>query len=112
VLMAATPDFVEKSPETVVAYLKAWQEAARDFKDNQAKVADVIYSFFTSKGYTMSRESFAKALARVEVNPGFPSDLASKLQQDAEVLLRERKISALPDWKKALRPDLWTKASS
>jgi ABC-type nitrate/sulfonate/bicarbonate transport system substrate-binding protein len=112
VFMAATPDFVEKSAETVVAYLKAWQEAARDFKDNPTRVADVIYSFFTSKGYAMSRQAFAKALARVEVNPGFPSGLAANLQRDAEVLLRARKISAIPDWKKALRSDLWAKASS
>jgi ABC-type nitrate/sulfonate/bicarbonate transport system substrate-binding protein len=112
VFMAATPDFVERSAETLVVYLKAWQEAARDFKDNQVKVADVIYSFFTSKGYSMSRETFARALARVEVNPGFPSDLVPNLQRDAEVLLREKKISAVPDWKKALRPDLWAKASN
>ena len=83
-----------------------------DFKDNPAKVADVIYSFFASKGYSMSRTTFAKALARVEVNPGFPSDLQPQLQRDAEVLLREKKISAIPDWKKALRPDLWAKASA
>ena len=75
VFMAATPDFVDKNADTVVAYLKAWQEVARDFKDNPGKVADVIYAFFTSKGYTMSRDTFAKALARVEVDPGFPSDL-------------------------------------
>jgi ABC-type nitrate/sulfonate/bicarbonate transport system substrate-binding protein len=112
VFMAATPDFVEKSADTAVAYLKAWQDAARDFKDNPAKVSDVIYSFFTSKGYNISRESFAKALARVEVNPSFPSDLVPSLQRDAEVLLREKKISAIPDWKKALRPDLWAKASA
>src|SRR5436190_19916049 len=112
VFMAATPDFVEKSADTVVTYLKAWLEAARDFKENPSKVADVIYSFYTSKGYTMSRETFAKSLARVEVNPGFPSDLVPSLQRDAEVLLREKKISAIPDWKKALRPDLWAKASS
>ena len=62
VFMAATPDFVDKSPDTVVAYLKCWQEVARDFKDNPGKVADVIYAFFTSKGYTMSRDTFAKAL--------------------------------------------------
>ncbi len=85
---------------------------ARDFKDNPGKVADVIYAFFTSKGYTMSKDTFAKALARVEVNPGFPSRLATGLQKDAEVLLREKKISAIPDWKKALRPDLWAKASA
>jgi ABC-type nitrate/sulfonate/bicarbonate transport system substrate-binding protein len=112
VFMAATPDFVAKSPDTVVAYLKCWQEVARDFKDNPAKVADVIYAFFTSKGYSMSKETFAKALARVEVAPGFPGDLAAGLQKDAEVLLREKKIAAIPDWKKALRPDLWAKASS
>src|SRR5262247_3242752 len=112
VFMAATPDFVEKSPDTVIAYLKCWQEVARDFKDNPGKVADVIYAFFTSKGYSLSRETFAKALARVEVAPGFPPDLAPGLQKDAEVLLREKKISAIPDWKKALRPDLWAKASA
>jgi ABC-type nitrate/sulfonate/bicarbonate transport system substrate-binding protein len=111
VFMAATPDFVEKSPDTAVAYLKCWREVARDFSDNPSKVADVIYAFFTSKGYAMSRETFAKALAKVEVNPGFPSDLAPSLQKDAAVLLREKKISAIPDWNKALRPELWAKAS-
>src|SRR2546428_3840150 len=44
VFMAATPDFVEKSAATVITYLKAWREAAHDFKDNPNKVADVIYS--------------------------------------------------------------------
>jgi ABC-type nitrate/sulfonate/bicarbonate transport system substrate-binding protein len=112
VFMAATPDFVDKSPDTVVAYLKCWQEISRDFKDNPSKVADVIFSFFTSKGYSISRDTFAKALSSVEVSPGFPGDLQVQLQKDAEVLLREKKISAIPDWKKALRPDFWAKASA
>ncbi len=112
VVMAATPDFVAKHPETVIAYLKAWQDVAASFKSDPGKVADVIYSFFTSKGYSMSRDTFTKALARVEVSPGFPPDLQKQLQKDAEVLLREKKISAIPDWKKALRPDLWAKASA
>jgi NitT/TauT family transport system substrate-binding protein len=112
VFMAATPDFVQKNPDTVVAYLKAWHDVAGDFKDNPNKVADVIYGFFTSKGYTMARETFAKALARVEVSPGFPPDLAPQLQKDAEVLLREKKIDAIPDWKKALRPEFWAKAGT
>ena len=52
VLMAATPEFVAKNPDTVVAYLKAWQDVARDFKDSPGKVADAIHAFYTSKGYT------------------------------------------------------------
>src|SRR5947207_10317943 len=112
VFMAATPDFVEKNPDTVVAYLQAWQDAARDFKDNQNKVADVIYTIFTSKSYAMSRGKIAKTPARSEINSGVPSDLAPALGRDAEVLLREKKIGAIPDWKKALRPEFWAKASA
>ena len=112
VLMAATADFVAKSPDTIVAYLKAWRDVARDFKENPDKVSDTIYSFYTAKGYTLSRPTFAKALAMVEVNPGFPADLAPYLQKEAETLLHEKKISAIPDWKKTLRPDLWAKAGA
>jgi NitT/TauT family transport system substrate-binding protein len=110
VFMAATPDFVEKSPETVIAYLKAWLEVARDFKDNPNKVADSIYGFYTSKGYSMSQETFRKALATVDVNPGFPSDVRPYMQEQAEILLKEKKIRAVPDWAKALRPDFMEKA--
>ena len=105
VFMAATPDFVEKSPDTVVAYLKAWLDVAKDFKQNPKKVADVIYSFYTDKGYKLSKETFQKAMSRVEVDPGFPSDLKPYMQEQAEILLKEKKIAAIPDWSKALRPD-------
>jgi NitT/TauT family transport system substrate-binding protein len=110
VFMAATPEFVAKSAEALVAYLKAWLEVAGDFKDNPNKVADTIYGFYAGKGYSMSQETFRKALATVDVEPGFPADLQPYLQRHAEVLLKEKKISALPDWSKALRPEFMDKA--
>jgi NitT/TauT family transport system substrate-binding protein len=110
VFMAATPDFVQKNPDEIVAYCKAWLDAGRDFKENPGKVTDVIYGFYTDKGYAMSRDVFAKALARVDVNPGFPGDLRPYMQEQAEILLQARKISAIPDWSKALRPDFMAKA--
>ena len=39
-------------------------------------------------------------LARVEVQPGWPSDLKPYMQEQAEILLREKKIKAIPDWDK------------
>src|SRR5665647_42645 len=111
VFMAATPDFVAKSPDTIVAYLKAWLEAEKDFKSNPAKVANVIYSFYTSKGYKMAKDTFAKALARVEVGVNWPADLKPYMQYQAEVLLKEKKIKAIPDWDKVLRTDFLKKAS-
>ena len=110
VFMAATPDFVQKQPQTVVNYLKAWLDVARDFKQNPKKVADVIYSFYSSKGYKMSQDTFTKALGRVDVDPGFPKDLEPYLTHHAKVLLADKHISKIPDWKQALRPDFLEKA--
>src|SRR5262252_3324664 len=103
VFMAATPDFLAKNTDSIVAYLKAWLEVAGDFKANPHKVADTIYGFYAGKGYSLSQDTFRKELATVDVDPGFPADLTPYLQRHAEVLLKEKKISALPDWSKALR---------
>ena len=110
VFMAATPEFVEKNPQVVVEYLRAWLDVGKELKQNPRKAGDVIYGFFTSKGYTMSRETFSKAMANVEVDVGFPADVRPYLQQIAEGLLKEKKISAIPDWNKALRPQFMEKA--
>ena len=110
VFMAATPEFVEKYPDTVVAYLRAWLEVGKDFQQNPNRVADVIYTFYTSKGYKMSRDTFAKALATIEVHPGFPSDLKPYMQEQADILLKEKKITAIPDWGRALRPEFMERA--
>ena len=111
VFMAATAEMVEKRPDAIVAYLKAWLDAANDFKTNRKKVDDVIYSFYASKGYSMSPATFATALSRVEVNPGFP-DLKSYMQQQAEILVANRTVSTIPDWSKALRPEFMEKAKA
>ncbi|HEX5212397.1 MAG TPA: ABC transporter substrate-binding protein [Pseudolabrys sp.] len=112
VFMAATPEFVEKSPQTVVAYLKAWLDVAKDFKTDPKKVSDVIYKFYTSKGYKMAPETFAKAIARVEVNPGWPADIKPYMQKQAEILLEAKKIKAIPDWNKALREEFLKQAGA
>lgn len=112
VFMAATPDFIEKSSDALVPYLKAWIEVAKDFKDEPQKVADTIYSFYTSKGYKMSKETFASALGRVEVKPGWPDDLEPYMTHHAEVLIKAHKIKKVPDWSKAFNKSFMKKAES
>ena len=41
-----------------------------------------------------------KLWREVEVDPGLPSDLAPYMQHQADVLLAEKKINAVPDWQK------------
>ncbi len=110
VFMAATPDFVDKNPDTVVNYLKGWLEAEKDFKNSPDKVSDSIYSFYTSKGYKLAKDTFNKALSRVEVGVGWPDDLESYMTAQCEVLVKAKKLKAVPDWNKAFRKDFLKKA--
>ncbi len=109
VFMAATPEFVDKNPDAVVAYLRAWLQVGKDFKENPAKVADVIFDFYKSKGYTMSKDTFKKAIGNVDVSPGFP-DMQPYMQKHAEALIKAKKIKKDPDWKTAMRPEFMKKA--
>jgi hypothetical protein len=59
----------------MVAYLQAWRQIAADFKDRLEKVSDDIYGFFKSKGYSMSKDVFRKALGTV-------ADLAPYMQKE------------------------------
>jgi ABC-type nitrate/sulfonate/bicarbonate transport system substrate-binding protein len=110
VFMAATPELVANQPDVIVAYLRAWLDVTRDFKQRPAAVADAIFNFYTGKGYSMSQATFRKAMSTVDVEPGFPKDLMPYMQRHAELLLKEKKISAIPDWSKALRPDFLERA--
>jgi ABC-type nitrate/sulfonate/bicarbonate transport system substrate-binding protein len=110
VFMAATPEFVEKNPDAVARYLKAWLAVADDFKKDPKKVSDAIYGFYTSKGYKMSPDTFQKAVSTIDVSPGFPNDVGSYMQKQAEVLLKAKTIKEIPDWKKALRPEFMQRA--
>jgi NitT/TauT family transport system substrate-binding protein len=99
VFMAATPDFVQDKPDTVIAYLKAWLDVAKDFKNDRKKSPN-----------NLSLDTFAKALSRVEVNPGFPGDLQPYMQEQAQILLQDKKSGAIPNWSTALRPDFMERA--
>jgi NitT/TauT family transport system substrate-binding protein len=110
VFMAATPEFVDKNGDAIVNYLKAWIDVAKDFKERPDHVADVVYKFYGTKGYKMSRDTFNKAFARVEVSPGWPDGLIPYMDHHAKVLIEAKRISAVPDWSKALHQEFMKKA--
>ena len=111
VFMAATPDFVAKSARhgrCLPAGLA--RRGARLQGQPEARSPTRSTRSTPRRAITMSPDTFEKALATVDVNPGFPSDLRPYMQQQAEILLKEKKIAAIPDWDKALRPEFMEKA--
>jgi ABC-type nitrate/sulfonate/bicarbonate transport system substrate-binding protein len=112
VFMAATPEFLDANPDATVEYLKAWLEVANDFKQNPDKVAEAIFAFYADKGYNMSQETLKNALAKVEVDPGWPDGLEDYMTRHAEVLVKAEKLSKMPDLGTAFRKDFMEKAMS
>ncbi len=110
VFMAATPEFVEKNGDAIVNYLKAWMDVAKDFKERPGHVADVVYKFYGTKGYKMSQDTFKKAFARVEVDPGWPDKLEPYMTNHAKVLIDAKRIKNVPDWSKAFHKEFMKKA--
>ena len=62
--------------------------------------------------FDMAADTFRKALSTIEVNPEFPADLQTYMQKQAEILINEKKVSAPPDWSKALRPEFMQRAKA
>jgi ABC-type nitrate/sulfonate/bicarbonate transport system substrate-binding protein len=112
VFMAATPEFVRSNPDTIISYLRAWLDAAEDFKKNPDKVHDVIYEFYTSKGFKISKSTLVNAISRVVVDPGWSSNLDAYMTHHAEILITAGEISKTPDWNEAFRMDFMKKAEA
>lgn len=113
VFMAATPEYVDKNADALVAYLKAWIESGKEMKSNPDKLAEVVHKFYTSKGYTMALSTMKKAMEGVEVDVSFPKkDLIPYMTGHAEVLIKENKIKAMPDWNKIMRTEFFDKAKA
>ncbi len=108
VFMAATPDFVDKNADTVVAYLKCWQDVATRLQGQPEQGRGRDLCVLHLEGLQHVARYLRQGARPRRGQPGLPAPTCSpSCRSDAEVLLREKKISAIPDWKKALRPDLW-----
>jgi NitT/TauT family transport system substrate-binding protein len=72
VFMAATPEFVAKSADTIVAYLKAWFEVARDFKDNPIGWPTPSMAFTPARAIPCRRRPSARRSPRSTWNQASP----------------------------------------
>jgi hypothetical protein len=106
VFMAATPEFAAKSADTIVAYLKAWLDVARDFRASD-KVANTIYGFYI-EGYQLAR-NIQESTCHDDVGPGFrPTSTLHAGQAES----CSGKDLLHPRLGKALRPEFMDQARS
>ena len=105
VFMAATPEFVQKKPDTMVAYLKAWLDAAQRLQGQAEEGRRRDLHILRRQGLQdVARDVRDGAVPR-RGQSRLSRDLKPYMQKQAEILLQGKNIKAIPDWSTALRPD-------
>ncbi len=106
-MMASTGKFVEARPETARAVVKSLREAGELFRNDQAKVIDILNGLYQNSGYAMDRDTLGKLLNGMDVRVDYVDGLDKYFQGEADKLAKDGKLpgSANVDWSKALRTE-------
>lgn len=102
VMLAINRPILESRRNDVVAFMKGWLSAAEVFRKEPDRAVRIVAEVFNKQGNNLSEKVIKTAVDRLGVDPNFRPALMPYLQAQAEQLLKERKISAVPDWNKAL----------
>jgi ABC-type nitrate/sulfonate/bicarbonate transport system substrate-binding protein len=109
--LVLTPTLIERSPETVKAFLKSWLDGVDYWRSHTAQVVDVLVQLSNSAGYANVTRDVAEAVVQqIKVEPNITPALAAHIKGEAERMKAANLIRALPDWSKVLRPDLLAQA--
>jgi aliphatic sulfonates family ABC transporter substrate-binding protein len=110
VILAANRPVVEQKRATVVALLRSWLAGVALFKSNPEKSGQIVYAFFKEQGFTVSEAVIKRMLSKLDIETSFKPGLRSYLEDEANVLIKKKAITAMPDWGKILDDDLLQEA--
>jgi len=102
VILAINRPVLQQRRKDVVAFMRGWLDAVDFMRSQPEQAAHIVTEVFRQKGEDLSEKVVRTALDRLGVDPDFRPALFPYLQEQAQVLLKQHKISALPDWDKAL----------
>jgi NitT/TauT family transport system substrate-binding protein len=112
VILAANTSVVDQKRAAVIAFLRGWLSAVRLFKDDRAKATQIILKYYKKQGYSVDDKVIALMLTKIDVDPNFRPDLQTYLKNESEIVAKQKKIAAVPDWSKLLNHSLLKAAAN
>jgi aliphatic sulfonates family ABC transporter substrate-binding protein len=111
VFVAINRPVLEHRRNDVVRFLRGWLAAVRIVNTEPQRAVHIVWNEFKAQGYDVKEAAFARMLAKLEVKPEFTPGLRDYLLEQGKVLLAQKQISAVPDWKQALEPSALAEAT-
>jgi len=110
VWLAVNTPVLEKKREAVIAFMKGWLDAVKICRNEPDRAAHAVWSFYKSQGYTVQEAAIKKMLAKLDVNPEYVPQVRDYLKTESEILVKNKQITAVPDWDKKLDRSILQKA--
>jgi ABC-type nitrate/sulfonate/bicarbonate transport system substrate-binding protein len=90
----------------VIAFLRGWLAGVKEFNENREKSTQIVLKYFTKKGFAVDDKVMKLMLTKIDVNPNYTPALQGYLDEEANGLVKQNKLSASPDWSKLLNRSL------
>ena len=106
VILAANKTVIDGKREAVIAFLRGWLAGVKEFNENREKSTQIVLKYFTKKGFAVDDKVMKLMLTKIDVNPNYTPALQGYLDEEANGLVKQNKLSASPDWSKLLNRSL------
>lgn len=112
VILATNEKILASREEDLVRFMRGWIMAADIFRKEPARAAAVVGNFFRARGQKISDEVYRRAMSRMDVTPTYRPELKQYLTELAQVLVEQKRLSALPDIDRVLDQRILKRISS
>jgi NitT/TauT family transport system substrate-binding protein len=105
--LVVSTSFLEKHPDTVIAFLKSWLDGVDYWNANPDAAAEALLDMYRENGYgALTPELMKKLVSYPKVAPDITPRLVKYMKGQAEILFKAGSLKRLPDWDKVIRADL------
>lgn len=106
VILAANTAAIKRDRAGVIGFIRGYLAAVKIFDDHRDEATKIVLEAFTKKGFKVSEKIVKLMLSKINVDPHFKPELKHYLVEQSKVLVKQHKISAVPDWDKLLNQSL------
>jgi NitT/TauT family transport system substrate-binding protein len=106
VILATNHNVLATRRDDLVKFMRGWRMAVDISRRDPGRAANIVGNFFRSRGYTMKDDVFALAMKRMDITTEYRPELKSYLTEMAETLVRDKRLSEVPDLDRALNREL------
>jgi ABC-type nitrate/sulfonate/bicarbonate transport system substrate-binding protein len=111
VFLAVNAPILDKRKNDLVAFMRGWLAAVDIVNKEPQRAVRIVFDQFKAQGYDTKEAVFKLMLTKLEVKPQYVPNLKQYLDEQADVLVKEKQISSVPDWNRILDTSVLTQAT-